>query len=671
MRRTMVWIDPTRNFDGLFTALQSIENKLHHPPFYFIASKVRSVIATEMAERGLEIADRIVEYRTINSDYDATLYAKGMEFAIHTFEALQSAYRDGYGTPLWKLAPEMQEPFSIGMMDRLVSQMRPLLELRIAMGEVDATQLIYLIRPSPYGYAIYRSAFAMLEDIDVIANFQHNAERAAVHHMKASLDTVSAVPAKLHDLPIPRPDTPPKSGRVIISTNLMDHQYRMTSAPVIVALVDKADMIVADSRPTDTQAFVTQFSLESALASGRLNLCSKHPDPTRHKTLGPNREIIALVADSLEDHISSDDNPTYRAFAHVLSDYLRVYGLAFIRSIVHLEQAWSPHVAKAKRVVVTPGRTIESGVLTQLARRHNVPSVEIQSGTLSRNPRYIRPQADYVLSIESLSEGVYRDYLGFPGERIKTVGGPKLEYDIFPMRGVTRDEILVDHPRLSGLGDDRAVVMLASQPIGLDKAAAIFEMLAAGIAGARQPYTLLCKPHPNEVPAYRSRYRELAKAAGIDCIIDTELNALEAVSVSDIVTTYFSTVGLEAFALGKPVLVINPFGTRTPFDLNELGVAHETKTAEEVTEALHAFEQGQLEDLDSAPSLLCLRDGLTLERTTEFILSPDRVPTRPLPPRAWTEVAWSWANRLHYTTSRLVKHRLHHTKSRIVKYRRL
>ncbi|WP_429912666.1 hypothetical protein [Glycocaulis sp.] len=227
------------------------------------------------------------------------------------------------------------------------------------------------------------------------------------------------------------------------------------------------------------------------------------------------------------------------------------------------------------------------------------------------------------MAIDPYSRHVFTDFLGKPPSQVTVTGSPKLDSDLTGARGVSRDEARARLPDLAKLGQ-APIVLLASQPLGLDRSSEIAEIAMAACAGIDGLW-LAIKPHPNETGLYLEQYRRIAARLGFRrLIIMPDARIHDAVTASDMVATYFSTVGLESFALRRPVLCINPYASSPPYDLVQTGIAKEVKDAQSAQRAMAECLRNPHALLQSDPELEAIRDGRASDRVSGMILAAAR-----------------------------------------------
>jgi glycosyltransferase involved in cell wall biosynthesis len=93
------------------------------------------------------------------------------------------------------------------------------------------------------------------------------------------------------------------------------------------------------------------------------------------------------------------------------------------------------------------------------------------------------------------------------------------------------------------------------------------------------------KPHPRENP---DELRRLLEAAGLspDALLPVELNLDELLSRCAVAATIFSTVGVEALVLGKPVAVLRVPGEEAVLEYTASEGVYRAFNAEELAEGV-------------------------------------------------------------------------------------
>jgi len=192
----------------------------------------------------------------------------------------------------------------------------------------------------------------------------------------------------------------------------------------------------------------------------------------------------------------------------------------------------------------------------RLAQSMRIPVVNIQHGMINEGLSYRLGISDrHLLWGERFKSMLMR--LGIASETLTVVGAP--QYD-----------------RLAGCGSDptdrtdaRPVVLYAAQTPGfelsLDNCLHLLDLhdrLAAELSYA----DVVIRPHPRTPAAVMARARELASARS-NLRICSEGDVASALKKSDLVTTVFSTVSIDAAAHGRPTLILDCAGEGHRFPL--------------------------------------------------------------------------------------------------------
>ena len=251
----------------------------------------------------------------------------------------------------------------------------------------------------------------------------------------------------------------------------------------------------------------------------------------------------------------------------------------------HIAAIWEPITRPADSVLVCPGRHLESAMITCLAKKYNIPTYELQNGTISASGRFVKPITDIVFANDTFSAKVY-DKLGMTKDKIKLVGSPRIDNGLASLRNISMAEAkkqVFGHE----FNQDRKVIMFASQPLGPEISTRLFRLVASAVKQLAN-HTLLLRPHPSETKADLEGYMREMADIGLSSsrFILSARHSLELQAV-DAVCTYYSTMGMEALALNKPVVCVAPDDSTLPFDLCQLGAMGPCRT---ISDLAHQFE---------------------------------------------------------------------------------
>ncbi|MGY6663171.1 MAG: hypothetical protein ACXIVO_12700 [Glycocaulis sp.] len=569
-------------------------------------------------EHGIAMRERMMPYSTISMDYDDFIFSLGFSLAHDFYDIVISSSGLLFNDRHRFLHPETRWATIVTCLDRFVGQMRPSMEFERLLRLYDVDH-VYLV-PSP------ASRIPILEAVvrDVVGDrrlsvlTEHIPEAGVRKH-----DQSSASPFALN----PRPRRFPayqftskdvKGKNVTFIANFQDKQYDYTLLPILPKILDEYNVLLINYMMHSRPRWIDDEQFKSALSTRRIEYFEKVADSSEIEFSELNKKFMASVLRRFNSKVRAYGAEAAR-YADLLTLYLTKSAFPLLTNISEARTKAHDILRHSHALVLLPGRTLEANIFTGCARAKGIPTIEIQSGTISPLRRFIRPQADEVLAIDPFSRGVYTRFLGKEPEQVIVTGGPKLEYDLSRVRGMSQEEARARIPALEPLKDAH-ILMLASQPIGVDHATTVAR-LAIEACQDTPDLWLAIKPHPSEKEKYLKAYRELAEEFGFDRLLILEgVPVLHAVVAADIVATYFSTVGLEAFALTRDVICINPFESRPPFDLVEIGVASEVNTASQMHDRIAVMLANPGEGTQSDALLDRIRDGHAIERVYEHIL---------------------------------------------------
>jgi hypothetical protein len=393
------------------------------------------------------------------------------------------------------------------------------------------------------------------------------------------------------------------SESVIFVGNFKDPQYRETLLPVLKRYTDR----------TDKEVFVVAPSVDDIENNSRnvhfLKL-SSGPD-----VLPGSVEFELLLDESLNLFIESGYGRS--SGEGIMRLYVALNNRRTLFRV--LRECYSlkdeidklSSTSKISAIVSNPGRLWMSQFL--VGYLHHIPSVEIQSGTISKSRRYKKLNSHKFLAIDDYSKSVYVDYLKNDPNDVVIVGSPRIDAKLEGIRKFTQSE---SRAEIAACNDSYNILCVATQPYGIEIMSSM--VTEAAIFVRKNPnWFLLITMHPNETVAYENAYQSILGTFGItDRASISRKNVYHNLNASDAVITYFSTTGLEAFCLDKPVFTFrSPDYLTVPFDLVELGVARPFMSSDDLSVYLaEGFVQENLSE-----GLVRLRDGRSVERICNYI----------------------------------------------------
>lgn len=279
--------------------------------------------------------------------------------------------------------------------------------------------------------------------------------------------------------------------------------------------------------------------------------------------------------------------------------------------------------------VVTDPADYEAKSFTLIGALRKIPSLCLQYGLATKlDSEWKYFGQDYLGAFDEASAGVFREH-GIPAERIVVTGNPR--FDRYrpdeDLRRKVRHEL--------GVPDDRSLVLFLSVPPAPEGVGRIESNLSDaehrrlldcvyGLPAADPGWVLAVKPHPEEDASphgARARGRERVRLV-------TDRSAYDLLNASDAVITLYSTTGLEAIYLDKPMVLINLTAREDLVDFVPCGAALPVRKEAELVPAIRdLLQDGEVsQKLAAARRAYVLKSrggdgGTSVGKCAEIVLS--------------------------------------------------
>jgi hypothetical protein len=288
----------------------------------------------------------------------------------------------------------------------------------------------------------------------------------------------------------------------------------------------------------------------------------------------------------------------------ILDNNFLIYGLntiknQIIRALFYYkiyEEVFKSY--KPQAILASPSRTVEARGAIEAGNKNKIPTFDLQGGTIVASNRYWASNAKYMLCTEKFSYGIYKDFFSLKKENIFLVGSPRLDNDM---------EV---YKKRRELKKDKIKILIALQTLSSEINTKIVKTCEDAILGFNN-VELYISFHPADSISNRKLVLERKKSS----TKVSDKKTLEELIDTNICITYFSTIGLEAFALGCDVIALNVIDKENwIFRLSDIGVAKEAYSSEELRELI--LLNDKIEDRDD---FKILRDGKSAERILNLI----------------------------------------------------
>ena len=273
-------------------------------------------------------------------------------------------------------------------------------------------------------------------------------------------------------------------------------------------------------------------------------------------------------------------------------------------------------------MVVANDATLRCRGLVLTAKRMGIPTVYLQHGHIPHDRETIAGASDRLL-VWGASSGRRLVALGNEPDQLIEVGAT--QYD-----GLFRGEGAPDASTVPGLpsGQSRKVVVYTSAPASRGESEGDYVQACTAVrdaAMALPDVEFVVKLHPSEDPRLWRALRRRSGGAGLRVIARCDTAAL--LSRADVVVTRFSTTGMEAAILGKPLVTINLTGGPDHAPYADGGAALPVRAAADLVPAIRrilsdpqiqrGLEAGRARFLADT---FVARDGLSARRAASVIL---------------------------------------------------
>lgn len=618
----LIFLETQKDFTFLFDLMKS-DASYFGAQIFFPYPKLKEKLIEDADRAGIDIREQVWQFSTISLEYDNEIYDAARQIATLLTDTVRLNSLRILGSRDALLHSDIHWACIVRFHDHIVWRLRVFFEFQKRFDEYTAGNKIDEISLIPGPGQPAFSVRALIAELTGNTNVSIFADHLNAGQMNV-LNAKGRSPEKyLNPRPrrmptyLQRPGKMPKNSITFVA-NVLDRQYEATLQPLLPLLLEKSPVTIFSYAMREKPAWLFGGEFDKYFKSGRLAYFDKSRTGNDLPYSKANKRVMAAVMRDFQNQLLTHENEKLNVFAEVLTIFVATFSYVLICYIKDTRNYFTKVADRSSAVVALPGRILESNLLVGISQKLKIPTVEIQSGTLSRTKRFVRPLADEFFAIEPYSARVVVDYFERNKEDVIVTGGIKVEYDLSVARGMTQTEAFASIEQLQGVADKKIIVM-ATQPIGTEYAGEVMELAIKGCLN-NPDICLVIKPHPNETESYMTIYRALAKKYKLkNFIILEDVKVLTAVVAADIVCTYFSTVGLEAFALAKPVICINPFDKPLPFDLVQLGVAQEVKNPEAFAAKIISISQpgGEVQSYD--PLLETIRDGKAIERVAGLL----------------------------------------------------
>lgn len=616
MEQRIIFIEPQPDLESIVK-----EGKLDRSRVFIPSKEYQKRLENVLNEFDKKNGVEFIDYNTVDADYDDWLYGNSYKIAEAFVNFIKSSSYLLTKDKQAILREEAERALKITLHDRLVTLIRPYNAFINHCVENDVKQVDFVAR----GGSNLKPIEELFKFFGLDTNFHisHLNAKAQNYIRKVSSDSKYNIKAELFTLPpLVKANKLPilKNNQLTVVANLKDNQYKYTVLPLIKELIDSFYInCIGVYEPMD-DSYIDEFQLSDKLRK-RYFQSSKCNSTRERASLaelnGSAKNIVDSSIRRLSTYVSSNDKEIL-PYSSLISNYLSIYSPAILIYLERFRKEVLKSIYRSKAVLVIPGRYIESIISVEIAKKIGLKTFELQSGTISKSKRFITPSAEKIFCIDPFSKEVYTKFLGKSESSVIPVGSPKIDYSLSKVKNISQSVAFRRVFEGKEVLNKKITILIATQPVGKTLMGKLLLCLFEAL-NSEKDVRIILKMHPNEGDEYSREYLAI-KNQFPDLeflIIDKDKSIYDCVQLSDIVCTYYSTVGLEAFCLGKKVISINSTSEAPPFDLVALKVAESAHGPEDIKEIFKMFlEERNLERNDH---LNYLKDGKSSERINRLI----------------------------------------------------
>ncbi len=270
------------------------------------------------------------------------------------------------------------------------------------------------------------------------------------------------------------------------------------------------------------------------------------------------------------------------------------------------------------------------------AKKRNIPTISIQHGVntetwlsyvhnlehvFGKNMNTNFPLPDKICVWSESAKNNLLKFGNFPPNTPVVTGDPKVDFFPIAIKQFDNEKI----KKTLKIPKDKKIILFATQPLALIEEKKLITRNVLNSVKKLQNCFLIIKMHPNESDF--SFYQKLAHNSKItDFLLVKFHNLYELMYIADTVIVPYSTVGVEAMRMKKPVIAMNLLGLHDDDPLIKSNVAIVVKTENELLHAMKKCldEQNISEILERgkvfAEKEIGIADGSSSERIVNLLL---------------------------------------------------
>lgn len=293
------------------------------------------------------------------------------------------------------------------------------------------------------------------------------------------------------------------------------------------------------------------------------------------------------------------------AWALAAAPLANLMGSYLPKILLYLELADALYARVEPDLVVVTDETLPliGRVALAAAARRGIPTLTVQHGLLLDDPMYYGPPVADRVALWGEASARFLGAHGCPPDRLVVTGAARFDPPPAPDP--------VDLAAHLSLEPGTRIILFTSQPSGRDVPAGVLRQTVVALARATAAVGrahLLIRPHPAQ--AEMELHTALASVPGAPVTVARTPALHAALAAAALCVTVFSTTGLEALLLERPLLAINLTGRPAMIPYVEAGAAFGAARADEVEAALRRALDPALQQAMAPARAAFVRDHL-------------------------------------------------------------
>ena len=345
---------------------------------------------------------------------------------------------------------------------------------------------------------------------------------------------------------------------------------------------------------------------------------------------------LLLESDEFKNSLSYDGISLYKIlkkdFVELMHSFKTYVSPTFVETAKRILDEIKPSVI----VMHDEYGTLQLCIIKEASKR-KIPTIAVQHGVNTEtwisyvhNPEHINgknphlnfPIPDHLCVWSENAKSNLIKYGNFPSSVPIVTGDPKTDFLSDALKNFDSQKIMSS----MGIPYNKKIILFATQTLSnLEEKSLITNSIFKAMSNLENSF-LIIKAHPNE--SNLSYYEKIAKKFDVkNFLILQSQNLYELIFVSDVVIVPYSTVGIEAMRIRKPVIAMNLMGLHDDDPLIQSKISFVVQKEIELIPAIQkSLQTDNIKQILDKGEIFAQKeignaDGLSSKRIVDLILS--------------------------------------------------